>query len=73
MPDASLFDIEKHAEERPAPPRQRCTPRALYAFIRTYRAAHSGNSPTLGDLKDHFGGILAPLIALGKLRRKGLV
>jgi hypothetical protein len=48
------------------PPRERCTPEKLLAFIRELR-----RMPTLKECKERFGGILGPMVDAWELRRRG--
>jgi hypothetical protein len=50
-----------------------CTPEALLAFVRDYRAAHRGRWPMLSDIKDEYGGVWNAMVIAWELRERGLL
>ena len=63
--------IEPESEEERRPLRSQCTPSSLLAWLKEFHSKN-GRSPTLGECKHQFGGILGPMICSWALEKQGL-
>jgi|AGTN01.3.fsa_nt_gi hypothetical protein len=70
----TLFEEQEEDAQHEREPGEsdRCTPEKLLRFIKETKAK-TGKSPTMGELKAKFGGVLGPLMDAHTLREKGLL